>query len=65
MKTISATLTNLMAAVTLADEYWHLQRPDYRNTLFHTHTVSRTLPNRDISIVSLTLPVPEAGDFVE
>jgi hypothetical protein len=59
------SLTNLMAAATFADEYWHLHRSDCSITPIYAHTNSRTLPTRDISIGSLTLPVPEAGDFVE
>jgi hypothetical protein len=35
------------------------------NTLIYAHTPSPTLPTCDISLGSLTLPAPTAGDFVE
>ena len=35
------------------------------NTLIHAHTTSRTLLTCDISLGSLTVATPEAGDFVE
>jgi hypothetical protein len=38
---------------------------DCRNTLIYAHTSSRTLPTCDVSLRSLTLPAPEAGDLVE
>ena len=73
MITFNARLTNLTARLPqsrvcscyLADELWHLQRSDSRNTLIYAHTSSRTLPTCDIGIRSRTLPAPEAGDFVE
>jgi len=34
-------------------------------SLTYAHTTSRTLPTYDISLISLTLPAYEAGDFVE
>jgi len=34
-------------------------------THIYAHTASRSLPNCDISLGLLRLPVPEAGDFVE
>jgi len=55
----------MIAATTYTDEYWHLQRSDCRTTLIYAHTTSRTLPPFDISLGSLTLPAPEAGDVVE
>jgi len=48
-----------------ADQYRHLHHSDCRNTLIYAHTTSRTLPTGDISKGSLTVPAPEAGDFVE
>jgi hypothetical protein len=48
-----------------ADEYWHLHRSDCQNSLIYGHTTSRNLPPCDISLGSLTLPVPESGEFVE
>ena len=41
------------------------QSRDCRKTLIYAHTTSRTLPTCDISLGSLTLTAPEAGDFVE
>jgi hypothetical protein len=61
----SSYLSHMIVVITFADEYWHLQRTDCRNTLIYAHTNSRTLPTCDISLGSLTLPAPEAGDFVE
>jgi len=55
----------VIPAATYADQYWNLLRSDCRNTLIYAHTTSRILPTGDISIGSLTLPAPEAGDFVE
>jgi hypothetical protein len=55
----------MFAATTQADEYWHLHRSDCRNTTVYAHTTSRTAPTCDISLGSLTLPAPEAGDFVQ
>jgi hypothetical protein len=34
-------------------------------TLIYAHTTSRTLMACDFSLGSVTLPVPDAGDFVE
>ena len=48
-----------------ANEYSHLQRSECRNTLTYVHTSSRILQDCDISLGLLTLPVPEAGDFVK
>ena len=45
-------------------QYWHLHRSDCRNTLIYAHTTSRTLLTCDISLGSLTVVTPEAGDFV-
>jgi hypothetical protein len=61
----SSYLSHMIAATTSADEYWHLHRSEYRNTLIYAHTTSRTLPACDISLGSLTLPAPEVRDFVE
>jgi hypothetical protein len=38
---------------------------NYRDMLIYAHTISRTLAACDISPVLQTLPVPEAGGFVE
>jgi hypothetical protein len=54
-----------MAATNKADEYRHLYRSDCRNTLIYAHTTWRTLPTGDIRVGSLTLPTPDAGEFVE
>ena len=48
-----------------ADEFWYLRRSDCINTLTYAHTNSRILPTCVISLGSLTLLAPEAGDFVE
>ena len=72
MSTFNASPTNLTvhlshvtAAATEADQYWHLHRSDCINKLIYAHTTLRTVPTGDISLGSLTLPAPEAGDFVE
>jgi hypothetical protein len=46
-------------------EYWHPHRSDCRGTLTYAHTTSRTLPTYDMTLGSLTVATPEAGDFVE
>ena len=47
-------------------EYWHLHRfSDRRNTLIYAQSTSRTLPTCDVSLGSLAVAMPEAGDFVE
>jgi hypothetical protein len=61
----SSYLSHLIAATTQANEYWHLNRSDCRNTLIYAHTASRTLPTCDISLGSLKLPAPESGNFLE
>jgi hypothetical protein len=48
-----------------AEEYWHLHRAGYRNTLIYAHTTSRTLPPCGISLGSLQQSAPESGGFVE
>jgi hypothetical protein len=58
-------LSHMIAAATLADECWHLHRPECRNTPIYAHTTSRTLPTSEIDLGSLTLTAPEAGEFVE
>ena len=56
----------MIAAATKQTNTCHLHRSDLRKkTLIHTHTNSRTLQTCDISAGSLTLPAPDAGDFVE
>jgi len=52
------------AAVTLADEYWHLGLPGCRNMVIYVHVTWNTLHARDISLGPLTLRVPEAGELV-
>jgi hypothetical protein len=71
MTTFSASLTNRTVLLPQSRDcscyvsrYWHLHRPDCRNTLTYAHTISRTLPTSD-SLGSLTLPAPEAGEIVE
>jgi hypothetical protein len=46
-------------------EHRHLRRSEYSNTLTYAHTTSRTPPTCDVSLGSLTVAMPEAGDFVE
>jgi hypothetical protein len=58
-------LSHMTTDATYADQYWHLHSSDYRYTLIYAHTTSRTLPICDVSIGSLTLSTPEAGEFVE
>jgi len=38
--------------------------PHWLHTLNYAHTTSRTLPSCDVSLGCLTLPAPDAGDFV-
>ena len=65
MTTFSVSLSHMTAATTQADEYWHLHCSDCRNTLIYAHMTLRTLLTCDISLGSLMLPMPEAGNFVE
>ena len=58
-------LSHMTAAATYADEYLHLHRSDCRTTLIYEPMTSRTLPTFDISLGSLTLLAPEAGNVVE
>jgi len=46
-------------------ECWHIRSSDRINALIYAHTTSRTLPTCDISLDSLTVIIPEAGDFME
>ena len=55
----------MITAATSAEQYWHLHRSDCRNTLTYAHKTSRIVTNFDISVGSLNLPAPEAGDFEE
>jgi hypothetical protein len=55
----------MIAATMEADEYWRLHPTDWRKTRIYAHTTSRALPTCDISLGSLTLLAPEAGDVVE
>ena len=43
----------------------HVHRYEWRNTLIYAHTTSWTLPTCDVSLGTITLPAPEAGNFVE
>ena len=45
-------------------DYWYLHSSGCRNTLIYAHTNSRILPTCHISLGSLTVGMPEAGDFV-
>jgi hypothetical protein len=68
MTVYSASLVNLTVLLpqhVTADEYWHLHRSDCQNALIYGLTTSRNFPACDISLGSLTLPVPEAGELVE
>jgi len=73
MTTFSAILTNLTALVPQSHDSSHylsrailaLNRPECRNTLIYAHATSPNLPTCVISLLSLTLPAPKAGDFVE
>ena len=72
MATVIASLTNLTAllshvtaAATQAEEQWRLCHPDCRKTLIYARTTSGTLPVCDMSLRTVRLPAPEAGDFVE
>jgi len=55
-------LSHMIAA---ADEYRHLHRSDCRNRLIYVHTTSHIFSTCNISLGSLMLPTPEAGDFAE
>jgi hypothetical protein len=61
----SAYLSHMIAATTQPDKYWQLQVYDCRNTLIYEHKTALIVPNFDISLVSLKLPLHEAGDFVK
>ena len=50
---------------TFAHQHWHLHPSDCRITLNYAHKNLRAVPNCDMSIGSLKLPAPEAGNFVE
>ena len=72
MTTFSASLTKLTALLPQSHDYsCYVSRPImapppiWLHKLIYAHTTSRTLPTCDINLDSLTLPVPEAGDFVE
>jgi hypothetical protein len=55
----------IIAAATSADKHWHLHRSDCRNARIYAHKISLNVMNCDISVDSLDLPAPEAGDFEE
>jgi hypothetical protein len=61
----SSYLSHVTAATTSADEYWLLHRSECRFTYTYAHMTSRNLPTGDISLGSVTLLAPEAGDIVE
>jgi hypothetical protein len=46
-------------------QYWHLLRSGFTNTLIYEHTTPRILPTCDMSLGWLTVAMPEAGVFVE
>jgi hypothetical protein len=58
-------ISQVTAAATSADQYWHLHRSDGRNTLIYAHTTSRILLTCDVSLKSKKLLSPEVGKFVE
>ena len=73
MTTFSASLTNLTPLLQQSRDYScyvsspvlvppPLELQQHADLFAHD---SRTLPICDISVGSLTLPVPDAGDFVE
>jgi hypothetical protein len=61
----SSYFSHMITAATSPDQYWHLHLSNCRKTLTYTHTTSRTVLTCDINLGWLTLPAPEAGDFVE
>jgi len=67
MTTFSASLTNFMPLLPQSrdNSHWHIHGSDCRNTLMYAHTTSRTFPNCDNSLGSLTVPPSAAGDFVK
>jgi len=73
MTTFNASLKNLTALLLQScDCSCYVSRPtlapplsDCRNTLIYAHTILRTLPTYVISLISLPLPAPKAGDLVK
>ena len=62
----TSSLSHVTAATMSADQYWRLQRSDCRNTLICARIrLARTLLTCGVDLGSLTLPAPEAGEFVE
>jgi len=59
------SLSSTTTATMWAHKYWHLQHSDSRNTFIYTQMTLCTLPCCDMSLGSLTLHAPEAGDFME
>jgi len=55
----------MTAAAALVQEHWYFHPYDCRNIPIYAHTTLRILPPYDFSLALLTLPAPEAGDFVE
>ena len=60
-----SNLSNVLAATTSSNEYWHLHGSDCRNILIYPHTTSRILPPYDTSLGSLKGAIPGPGDFVD
>ena len=61
----SSHLSHATAATTSAGEYWLVHRSDCRLIQTYAHITSRNLPAGNISLGSVTLLAPEAGDIVE
>ena len=61
----SSYFSHVIAATTSADEYCHLRRTDYWNTLNYAHTILRTVQVFGIILRLLLLLAPEVGGFVE
>ena len=59
-KSQSSYLSQVIAAATKSDQYWHLHRSDCRNRLIYAHKISRNLTPCDIILGLLTLHAQEA-----
>jgi hypothetical protein len=62
---LTVLLSHVTAASTIEGEYWLLHRSDCKITQTYAHKTSCTLPSGNISLGSVTLLAPEAGDIVE
>jgi hypothetical protein len=58
------SLPTSVTRMQMLHKYWHPHHSDYRNMIYKD-TSSHTVPLCDISLGSLTLYMPGAGDFVE